>query len=97
MNIEINFKTIEIIAAFANEKAFIQRRWGNFGFVFFNLKDKDGFVQFFVKDGEIRIFPHKFRGDFEEDWKEGKTIDINVILCFLKKEQLTEVPTERLW
>lgn len=96
-NIEINFKTIEIIAAFANEEAFIQRKYGNFGFIFFNLQDKDGFVQFYIKDGELKVFPHNFGGNFEENWNEGKRIDLVTILCFLKKKQLVEAPIKPLW
>lgn len=96
-NIKINFETIETVAAFINEEAFIQRKHGNFGFIFFSLKDKDGFVQFYVNSGEIRMFSHNFGGDFEECWNKGKKIDLTTILCFLKKKQLVEAPIEPLW
>ena len=96
-NVKINFETIETIATLINEEAFVQRRQGDFGFIFFDLKDKDGFVQFFVRNGEIRMFSHNFGGNFEENWKDGKRIDLTTILCFLKKQRLVEVPTERLW
>lgn len=94
---KINFEVIRTVAILVNEEAFVQNKFGDFGFVFFSLKDKNGFVQFYVKDEEIRMFPHNFKGNFEENWNEGKKIDLFHILCFLKKKQLVEAPIEPLW
>ena len=93
----IDFKVIEMIDAIVNEEMFIQRKQGDFGFVFFSLKDNNGYLQFFVRNGEIKVFPHNFGGNFEENWNEGKKIDLFHILCFLKKKQLVEAPIKPLW
>lgn len=96
-NITTTWQNIETITNSIGKQAFIQRKEGDFGFVFFELKDADGYVQFYVRDGELRVFPHSFHGDFKDDWKEGKKVSLFQVLCFSKKRKLEEAPVEPLW